>query len=83
MINVLEFLGFDGLTDAERDLFAVFLSRVEVIDLAYENSDLMTLIADIRMRKAIKLPDAIVAASAALSQAVLVTNDAQLLKLAA
>ena len=83
MINVLEFLDFDGLTDADRDLFAVFLSRVEVIDLAYENSDLMMLIADIRMRKVIKLPGAIVAASAALSQAVLVTNDAQLLKLAA
>ena len=83
MINVLEFLGFDGLTDADRDLFAVFLFRVDVIDLAYENSDLMTLTADIRVRKAIKLPDAIVAASAVLSQAVLVINDAQLLKLAA
>ena len=83
VINVLEFLDFDGLTDADRDLFSVFLSRVEVIDLAYENSSLMTLIADIRMRKTVKLPDAIVAASAVLSQAVLVTNDAQLLKLAA
>ena len=31
----------------------------------------------------VKLPDAIVAASAVLSQAVLVINDAQLLKLAA
>ena len=31
----------------------------------------------------VKLPDAIVAASAVLSQVVLVTNDAQLLKLAA
>lgn len=83
VINVLEFLGFDGLTDADRDLFAVFLSRVAVVDLAYENSALMALIADIRKRKAVKLPDAIVAASAALCQAILVTNDAQLLKLAA
>jgi tRNA(fMet)-specific endonuclease VapC len=83
VINVLEFLGFDGLTDADRDLFAVFLSRVAVVDLAYENSALMALIADIRKRKAVKLPDAIVAASALLSQAILVTNDAQLLKLAA
>ncbi len=61
----------------------MFLSRVAVVDLAYENSALMTLIADICKRKAVKLPDAIVAASAALSQAILVTNDAQLLKLAA
>jgi tRNA(fMet)-specific endonuclease VapC len=83
VINVLEFLGFDGLTDADRDLFAVFLSRIAVVDLAYENSALMALIADIRKRKAVKLPDAIVAASAVLNQAILVTNDAQLLKLAA
>ena len=64
VINVLEFLGFDGLTDADRDLFAVLLSRVAVVDLAYENSALMALIADIRKHKAVKLPDAIVAASA-------------------
>jgi len=83
VINVLEFLGFDGLTDADRDLFAALLSRVEIVDLVYRNNDLMTLIADIRMRKTVKLPDAIVAASAVLSQAILVTNDAQLLKLAA
>ena len=57
--------------------------RVAVVDLAYENNALMTLIADARKRKAIKLPDAIVAASALWSQAILVTNDAQLLKLAA
>lgn len=83
MINVLEFLGFDGLTDADRDLFSVFLSRVEVVDLAYENKTLMALIADTRKRRAVKLPDAIVAASAVLNQAILVTNDAQLLKLSA
>ena len=83
VINVLEFLGFEGLTDAYRDLFAVFLSRVAVVDLADENSAVMALIADIRKRKAVRLPDAIVAASAALSQAIWVTNDSQLLKLAA
>ena len=83
IINVLEFLGFAGLNDADRDLFAVFLSRVAVVDLAYVNNALMALIADVRKRKAIKLPDAIVAASALWSQAILVTNDAQLLNLAA
>ena len=82
VINVLEFLGFDGLTNADRDLFAALVSRVEVVDLAYENSDLLALIANIRAHKAVKLPDAIVAASAALNEAILVTNDAQLLKLA-
>lgn len=61
----------------------MFLSRVEVVDLAYENKTLMALIADTRKRRVVKLPDAIVAASAVLNQAILVTNDAQLLKLSA
>ena len=83
VINVLEFLGFDGLSDSDRDLFAKFVSRVSVVDIVAGNTALMALIADLRRRKAVKLPDAIVMASAALNQAVLLTNDAQLLKLAA
>ena len=64
VINVLEFLGFDGLTDADRDLFAVFLSRVEVVDLAYENKTLMALIADTLKRSALCSPSSGSAGSA-------------------
>ena len=42
----------------------------------------MALIADVRKRKVVKLPDAIVVASATLHRATLLTNDVQLLKLA-
>ena len=42
----------------------------------------MALIADVRKRKVVKLPDAIVVASAKLHRATLLTNDVQLLKLA-
>ncbi len=38
--------------------------------------------ADVRKRKVVKLPDAIVVASAMLHRATLLTNDVQLLKLA-
>jgi tRNA(fMet)-specific endonuclease VapC len=83
VINVLEFAGFEGLSDHDRNLLAQFVSRVTVVDLAHSNVALMAHIAAIRQTKALKLPDAIVMASAALHQATVVTNDAQLHKLAA
>jgi len=83
VINILEFLGFDGLSDSDRELFAKFVSRVSVVDLVSGNGALMATIADLRKRRAVKLADAIVVASAALHRATLLTNDAQLLKLAA
>ena len=82
VINVLEFLGFEDLSDSDRDLFAKFLARVFVVDLVCENNALMALIADVRKRKVVKLPDAIVVASAMLHRATLLTNDVQVLKLA-
>lgn len=82
VINVLEFLGFEGLEDADRQLLTDFLARVNVVDVSYGQQDLMRHIAELRQRKTLKLPDAIVMASAAANQATLVTNDAQLLKLA-
>jgi len=66
VINILEFLGFSGLSDSDRDLFAKFVSRVSVVDLVSGNGALMAAIADLRKRKAVKLPDVIVVASAAL-----------------
>ena len=41
----------------------------------------MANIVELRQKRALKLPDAIVMASAALYQATVVTNDTQLLKL--
>ncbi|BDT69777.1 hypothetical protein os1_39690 [Comamonadaceae bacterium OS-1] len=83
VINVLEFLGFDGLSPDDRHLLAQLVARVTVVDVAYGNSALMAYITELRQRKALKLPDAIVMASAAMHQATVLTNDIQLLKLAA
>lgn len=79
VINVLEFLGFDGLTEQDRQLFQQFVSRITVVDLVHSNAALMAHVAAIRQTRTFKLPDAIVMASAALHEATLVTNDAQLL----
>ena len=83
VINVLEFMGFDGLGEKDRVLFEKLLSRVTVVELVYSNSILMGHIAGLRQRKTLKLPDAIVAATAALYQATVLTNDAQMIKLSA
>ena len=83
VINVLEFLGFDGLTEQDRLLFQQFVSRVTVIDVAHNNDALMTHITALRKSRALKLPDAIVMASASVHQATVITNDAQLLQVGA
>ena len=63
-----------------RFLLEKLLSRVTVVDLAYGNSTLIGHIAALRQRKSLKLPDAIVAATAALYEAIVLTNDAQMIK---
>lgn len=83
VINVLEFLGFDGLTEEDRQLFQQFVSRITVVDLVHSNAVLMAHVAAIRQTRTFKLPDAIVMASAALYEATLITNDVQLLNVAA
>ncbi len=65
VINVLEFLGFDGLSEIDRQLFNELLQRIAVVDLLGGNSALMALIIEIRQSKSLKLPDAIVMACAA------------------
>jgi predicted nucleic acid-binding protein len=81
VITALEFSGFAGLTDADRALFAEFTARVDVVDLAFTDQVLIDTINGIRRSRAIKLPDAIILATAAVKQAVLVTRDDQLLRL--
>ena len=78
---MLEFLGFGGLTEPDRLIFTDLLSRITVVDLNYSNTALMEQVAELRKTRAVKLPDAIVMASASLHDATVITNDAVLLKL--
>lgn len=82
VINVLEFLGFNGLSDTDRTLFLELVSRIEVVDLSYTDQTLIESIINLRQGRAIKLPDAIILASAASQNATLVTRDARLISLA-
>ncbi len=81
VITALEFSGFSGLTDADRALFAEFTGRVEVIDLTYTDHALIDTIGALRRARALKLPDAIILATAIVKQAELLTQDDQLSRL--
>lgn len=54
-----------------------------MVDVAHNNAALMDHIAALRKSRALKLPDAIVMASAVLHEATVITNDAQLLQVGA
>lgn len=81
VISVLEFLSFDGLSAEDSALFIELTKRLTVIDVNFANSALMTRVIELRKTRSVKLPDAIVMASAALYSATVVTNDGLLLKL--
>ena len=81
VISALEFSGFSNLTDTDRALFAEFTARVNVIDLTFTDRALMDAIGTLRRSRALKLPDAIILATAIANQAELLTQDDQLLRL--
>ena len=41
VVNVLEFLGFNGLTEPDRHIFTELLSRIRVVDLKSADTALM------------------------------------------
>ena len=75
IITELEFLSFPGLSAGDAALFQQFKSRVQVISLEESNAVLKSTTIQLRQSFGIKLPDAIIAASAVIQQADLVSND--------
>lgn len=81
IITELEFLAFPRLSTEDAQLFSEFLGRVAIVDLAHESTQLRDHIIALRRDCGLRLPDAIVAASALVHDAHLVTADHQLLAL--
>ncbi|MDQ2753538.1 MAG: PIN domain-containing protein [Bacteroidota bacterium] len=78
VINIVEFLSFSNLTLNDRSVFEIFLQRVIIINLSFEDHiNIINTAATFRISYKLKLPDAIIAASAMLNDAVLITNDKQ------
>ncbi|MEM7760989.1 MAG: type II toxin-antitoxin system VapC family toxin [Cyanobacteria bacterium P01_A01_bin.40] len=79
IISQLEFLAFSGLEEDDIKLFQQFLGEIEVCDLFSENEFLINHIISLRQRYRLKLPDAIITATANEKSATLVTRDARLI----
>lgn len=75
VITYLEFLAFDGLSDTDLACFAEFCERIDVVALTHEDSGLVKLALDLRSSHRLKLPDAIIGATALSRNAILITND--------
>ncbi len=75
IINVLEFLSFSNLSETDKKVFYEFISRISIIPLSDNDRNLLETIAEIRIFKHLKLPDAIIAGTAINNNAVLITND--------
>lgn len=76
MINRLEALGYADITSADEETLSYFLSKLKKIsvDLSIENK-----VIDLRKRYKIKLPDAIVLATALVHHLELLTLDTGLM----
>jgi tRNA(fMet)-specific endonuclease VapC len=75
IISYLEFLAFDGLSASDRACFDGFCKRVDVVSLAHDDSELMKQTLELRSNHLLKLPDAIIGATALSRNALLITND--------
>jgi predicted nucleic acid-binding protein len=64
IISQIEFLAFTGLTEADRQAFNEFLQRVEVVWIETSQPELIDLTIQLRQQHRLRLPDAIIAATA-------------------
>ena len=81
IITEIEFRAFADLAPEDTQLFADFLERVTVIDLAHQDTRLLDRVITLRRDHRLRLPDAVVVASALVHEARLVTADRHLLGL--
>lgn len=79
VICELEYLALPGLPDEDRELFEQFRAKVQITDLCSGDLPLRTQILQLRSGKKMKLPDAIIAASALNQNCILLTEDKLLL----
>lgn len=75
IISVLEYLSFAELSIEDKTLFNEFLKITEVVDISISQSLLLYTTTDIRKKHRLKLPDALIAATAISMKIPLVTND--------
>ena len=75
IITVIEFLSFPDIKEADKNLLFDFINEVKVVSLSLDDIVLLNTITQIRSLYKLKLPDAIIAATALSHRATLITND--------
>ena len=83
ILSQIEFLAFPNLNENDRRIFQEFSDAVEVVGLGRTERALIDRIVSLRSQYRLKLPDAIIAATAIERDATLITDDRQLRKLSA
>lgn len=80
IITLIEILSFPGITEKDKALCKALTNTLLIIDLKKDDTALIEKTIELRSSLKIKLPDAIIAATAITSNAILVTNDKDFLK---
>jgi len=75
VITRLEFLCFEGLADSDRSSFMHLCERLEIVDVSNNDDALMDTTERFRKQYRLRLPDAVIAATAVAKNAILVTSD--------
>lgn len=75
IISYVEFLAFENISDNDKSLFDEFLKKINTVNISIENEDIISKIIDIRRKYSLKLPDSIIASTAYVNNAILITWD--------
>jgi tRNA(fMet)-specific endonuclease VapC len=75
VVSKLEFLAFEGLVQKDKIVFSKFCERINISELNPHDQELIELIIVIKKKYKLKLPDAIIAATAIINDAILITKD--------
>ena len=76
VVSKLEFLSYPDLTEDEKNAFSELLEDLTVFDLTASDSALMQEAVAMRIDGGLKLPDAVIAATALVNGCEVITNDA-------
>lgn len=75
IVTELEFLSYSGLNDADRARYQAFRSCLHVYGVPSEDSLFTRMVVNARQQHGLKMPDAIIAATARANNLVLLTAD--------
>ena len=78
VISKLEFLSYPDLTEDEKNAFYELLEDLTVFDLTASDAALIQETVAMRIDCGLKLPDAVIAATALVNDCEVITNDAHL-----